>query len=341
MQAKPLHCLLCTDLHKKCQKINHLTPVTIVLIKTQLGKSRFKKIRILLDSGSSGSINLEKIIHKLCMQNDTTTSWIAKGGNFQTSKKCKTTFILKEFFKNKSIEWNLHVDSTPGLHQYNMILGHDIMSEIGIMLNFKDQTMTWHDSTVNMKDPETLPDLLDPENDFFWSNNLYETEVLQEASTHLQKILDAKYATADLNAALQTCRHLTEDEKSQLHALLCKYEHLFDSTLGTWNNEPYNIELKEGAKPYHSRPFPVPKIHEPTLKVDLDRLVKLGVLKQINDSKWATPTFIISKKDATVRFISDFRELHKCIKCKPFPIPKIQDLLLKLEGFQQAMSLDL
>ena len=42
-----------------------------------------------------------------------------------------------------------------------------------------------------------------------------------------------------------------------------------------------------------------------------------------------------------MRFISDFHELNKCIKCKPFPIPKIQDLLLKLEGFQHAMSLDL
>ena len=31
---------------QKCQKINHLTPVTIVLIKTWLRKSRFKKIRI-------------------------------------------------------------------------------------------------------------------------------------------------------------------------------------------------------------------------------------------------------------------------------------------------------
>ena len=34
---------------QKCQKINHLTPVTIVLIKTWLGKSRFKKNKILLD----------------------------------------------------------------------------------------------------------------------------------------------------------------------------------------------------------------------------------------------------------------------------------------------------
>ena len=88
---------------QKCQKTNQLTPVTIALVNTQLGKSRFKKIRILLDKGSSGSIILEKFVHKLHMQNDTTTSWIMKGGNFQTSKKCKTTFILKEFFKNKSL----------------------------------------------------------------------------------------------------------------------------------------------------------------------------------------------------------------------------------------------
>ena len=63
-----------------------------------------------------------------------------------------------------------------------MILGRDIMSELGITLNFKDQTMTWDDSTINMKDPESLLDLLDPVNDFFWSNNQFKTEVLQEAS---------------------------------------------------------------------------------------------------------------------------------------------------------------
>ena len=83
---------------QKCQITNQLTPVTIALINTRLGKSRYKKIRILLDSRSSGSIILEKFIRKLCMQNDTTTSWIMKGGNFQTSKKCKTTLILKDFF---------------------------------------------------------------------------------------------------------------------------------------------------------------------------------------------------------------------------------------------------
>ena len=119
------------------------------------------------------------------------------------------------------------------------------MSELGSTLNFKDQTMTWDDLTINMKDPKSLLDLLDPVNDFFWSNDLYETEALQEASTCLQKILDAKYTLADLNAVIQACRHLTEDEKSQLHALLSKYKHLFDGTLGTWKNNPTILNLRK------------------------------------------------------------------------------------------------
>ena len=101
---------------------------------------------------------------------------------------------------------------------------------------------------------------------------------------------------ADLDEVVRMCGHLTEGEKCQLHALLSKYEHLFDGTLGTWQKESYNTELKEGAKPYHSRPFPVPKVHERTLKVELDRLVKLGVLKRINNSKWANQCSSFQRK---------------------------------------------
>jgi hypothetical protein len=42
---------------------------------------------------------------------------------------------------------------------------------------------------------------------------------------------------------------------------------------------------------------------------------------------------VVPKKDKTIHFITDFRELNKCIKQKPYPLPKIQDLLLGMEGF--------
>ena len=70
--------------------------------------------------------------------------------------------------------------------------------------------------------------------------------------------------------------------------------------------------------------------------------MELGVLKKVNRSEWAAPSFIIPKKDGTARrFINDFRELNKRIKRKPFPTPHFQDVLLNLEGFKCATSLDL
>ena len=103
----------------------------------------------------------------------------------------------------------------------------------------------------------------------------------------------------------------------------------------------YHIDLKEDVKPYHAKPFAIPKAYESAFRREVDRLCNIGVLKKVNRSEWAAPTFLIPKKDQSVRFINDFRELNKRIKRKPFPIPKIQDMLLKLEGFQWATSLDL
>src|SRR5210317_834879 len=51
--------------------------------------------------------------------------------------------------------------------------------------------------------------------------------------------------------------------------------------------------------------------------------------------------FIKPKPDETIRSLADFRELNKRIKHMPYPIPKIQDMLLKLKGFKWATSLDL
>ena len=65
-----------------------------------------------------------------------------------------------------------------------------------------------------------------------------------------------------------------------------------------WNGPDYKVELKPGVTPYHARAYPIPKVHERTLKMECDRLCKVGVLREINDSEWAAPCFIIPKKTA-------------------------------------------
>ena len=116
---------------------------------------------------------------------------------------------------------------------------------------------------------------------------------------------------------------------------------MFDGNLGTWHGKPYDIKLKPDAEPYHGKSFPVPRIHELTFKQELDRLEYLKVIKKVNRSQWVAPTFLIPKKYSTVRFISDFGELNKNILRQPYPIPKIQDHLLRLKGFRYGTTLDL
>ena len=70
------------------------------------------------------------------------------------------------------------------------------------------------------------------------------------------------------------------------------------------------------------------------LQREVERLVKYVVLGFQLDSKWATPTFVIPKKNDTLMFISDFWKLNKCFVCKTFPIPKISHVL-------QATALEL
>ena len=125
---------------------------------------------------------------------------------------------------------------------------------------------------------------------------------------------------------------LSATEKDKLLKLLQEFEELFDGTLGDWDCNPVLLQLKEGAQPYHGRPFPIPKKHVETLKKEIQRLCNLGVLKWQVDSEWALPTFIIPKKDNTIQVVSNFREINKQIMRKPFPIPKISTFYKNLKA---------
>ena len=48
-----------------------------------------------------------------------------------------------------------------------------------------------------------------------------------------------------------------------------------------------------------------------------------------------------NKERQHITFNYDFRELNKCILRQPYPIPKFQDLLLRLEVFRYGTTLDL
>jgi hypothetical protein len=129
--------------------------------------------------------------------------------------------------------------------------------------------------------------------------------------------------------------------RKKLLQLLVKFELLFDGTLGDWKTKSVPFQLKDRASPYHGRAFSVPKIHIDVLIKEVERLCKLGVLERQHYSEWASPSFIVPKKNNTVRFLSNFWEINKRLIRKPFPFPKISTVLQELEGFFFATALDL
>ena len=224
---------------------------------------------------------------------DTKTEWLTKGGTFHTSSKCMTNFILNEFYESKVIEWILHVTKTSGPQWYHMTIGHDLMSQLGKILNFDIQTITWDENPLSKwKNTKTFwSNINSPINEFYWHEETYEWQALNDASSHLTKILDAKHKPTDLKKIARNCDYLTDIEQNQLFSLLHQYQHLFNGSLDTWNAKPCDIEFKPDAKPYHSKPFLVQKNHEATLKIELECLTKAGVLKKSTKVNGQHPLF--------------------------------------------------
>ena len=308
-----------------------LRPITFIRFNTRLGKPKPITIKALLDSGASGSLIHKRYTDKLRVKTrSSSTVWATPAGDLTTSKKTKAVFTMPELCDDQVIEWPLHVADNMGA--YDMILGRDLLAFLGIDIRFSDRTVNYRERSLPFKPYDATPET---------GYHVEESMAITESADRIKEILEAKYEAADLNDICQAQKHLTADEQGKLHTLLSRYEELFDGTLGTWNLEPVDIELLPDAKPYHARAYPVPRCHEATLRMEVTRLVELGVLKKVNRSEWGAPSFIIPKKDGTVRFINDFRELNKRIRRKPYPIPNIQDMLLNLDGFKYATSLDL
>ena len=75
---------------------------------------------------------------------------------------------------------------------------------------------------------------------------------------------------------------------------------------------------------------------------EVEILVKLVDLKEASYSEYGAPSFVQPKpKTNRLRFLSKSWNLNRQLKYKPCPMPKIREILLKLEVFKYATSLNL
>ena len=300
--------------------------------------------RVLLDSGSDGDIAFiteEELSKFNVTQKAYPDQWGTSTGSFETTELVHMDVLLPEFSQTKimSTKADVKIVKTKDKPSYDLIIGIETLAKWRAKFDFIDRIVTLDGESVPMK---PLNAFSDPRRLYNIYREATEPAVTKAATERVCQFLEAKYEKADLPSVVEdNCPHLTDDQREALLKLLQKHESLFEGKLGQWDGDFAHFELKPNAKPFRASPFPVPRIHRDTIKRELKRLCELGVIEEIEGSEWAAPSFFIAKPDGTGRFLTDFRGLNSQIVRKPYPLPKISDILQQMEGFSYATALDL
>ena len=278
---------------------------------------------VLLDSGSDGDLAFvnKKVLKNIRHENRfSPMKWTTSNGAFTTTKVGILDLVFPEFSGSKRFSLRPDIQVIPEDEEpmFDLIIGVESLQRFGAILNFGTQCITLDQIEMPMQPLERflrITDRLRKSNRSgmkFPPINELEPISTRDARKRTIEILDAKYEKADLPAVVSdNCGHLSPLQQSKLLELLIKFEDLFDGTLGDFKTQPVRFHLKDGERPYHGKPYPIPQSRLAVIKKEVKRLVDIGVLKRQPESEWGSPAFVIPKSNQTVRFLGNFREVNE------------------------------
>lgn len=318
----------------------------------------------MLDSGSTRSWIKKSRLPKGCRPKVDSKATVSNtlAGQLQGKSYVQMSDIrLPEFSTSKTlIGLNANVFESDSV-RYDIILGRDAMLRMGIDTKFSTRTIEWMDIERTMTKSEHITngvrhdmmlnmiaesDTFFDDDDDAWCVNqptCYVSEddsTLEELGYKSKTIKPSDYQAVDVAEVANSCDHLTLEEREDLLYTLRKYTTLFNGKLGKYPNETVHLDVDPSVEPKFQRAYRVPMMHHAVYKGELDRLCEVDVLEKCGRSDWASPSFIIPKKDGTVRWITDFRALNKALRRKKYPIPRIQDILQRRSGYKYFTKID-
>ena len=156
-------------------------------------------------------------------------------GTYCTTLDVRVPFCMPDFSNRKIIPHRFHVDNRKGKSEigYDMIIGRDLMLQLGLSENFKHQILQWYGISALMKEPLCLlyqADLTSRE----MSKVIMQTEEpfsIRESIDRLVKIINSIYAKENIKQAVNNTTSMNTDKITQLMRLLKDFEDLFAGVL--------------------------------------------------------------------------------------------------------------
>ena len=108
------------------------------------------------------------------------------------------------------------------------------------------------------------------------------------------------------------------------------YQDVLQNKLGTLSGLQH-LNVRDDVQPVVMPVRHVPISVRPKLKTELDRLVSIGVLKQVEQpTPWVSQLVITTKKNGDIRVCLDPKELNKALLREHYMLPVLEDLLHEL-----------
>jgi len=92
--------------------------------------------------------------------------------------------------------------------------------------------------------------------------------------------------------------------------------------------------------PIRIKGYPIPFHSQPVVKEEVEKMLDLGVIEPSN-APFSSPIVLIKKKDNSVRFCIDFRQLNKVTVFDAEPMPNMDEMFSKLAKYKYFSKLDL
>jgi hypothetical protein len=311
------------------------------LVATTIGDVTLRQpLLALFDTGATHNFILQRVLPPGCKTRTITNIAIKTvSGLAKTQEQVNLCDIKFPEFTHSlclnKVEYPCYViDGASGIH--DIILGTGFLNLHQIDPLPSTHTIRWGDYSVPWK---SYAEFTDRRNYLRHVENIFDTsdEDVELFATH---ITPSSYHKSDTSQLASSQKHLNPTQQADLSNLFSCFQQLFSGQLGKYPHTKVHLDLIDNATPVHQRAYPVPHSQHQVFKDELDRLVQIGVLAPIGASEWAAPSFIIPKKDGSVRWVSDFRALNKVIKRRVYPLPRITDILHKRSGYKFFTKLD-
>ncbi|XP_041467467.1 uncharacterized protein LOC121417796 [Lytechinus variegatus] len=123
--------------------------------------------------------------------------------------------------------------------------------------------------------------------------------------------------------------YLPVSERESLQELISEYSHLFGDVPSRTTLVEHVVDVGE-CNPIKQHPYRLNPSKLEILRKEVNYMIVNDIIEP-SSSQWSFPCVLVPKKDGSYRFCTDYRLLNSKSKSDSYPIPRIDDLIDKME----------